>query len=103
MSEFREAPEEATAGDGYETRQEAVGRSHSESAYDADYAVVEQGPNPENVRARAHLLPEEQTAGGSDDPEAQAKVILEDSLARTEVPGAAPATHLEHRRSEDTA
>ena len=35
------------------------------------------------VESRAHLLPEEETAG-SDDPEAQAEVILEDSDARTE-------------------
>jgi hypothetical protein len=54
-----------------------------------------------HVETRAVLLPEEQAAG-SDDPERQAQVILEDSLARTEEPNAAPTTHLERRRSEDT-
>ncbi|MGI8699526.1 MAG: hypothetical protein ACR2J0_10350 [Mycobacteriales bacterium] len=73
----------------------------SESAYDADYAAAEQGPDDADVNARADLLPEERAAG-SDDPEAQARAILEDSLLRTEVPGTAPSTHLEHRRSEDT-
>ncbi len=101
VSEFPESPENPTVGDAYETRREAVARSQSESAYDPDYAAVEEGHNQEDVRQRANLLPEEQTAGGSADPEAQARVILEDSLARTEVPGAAPSTHLEHRRSED--
>lgn len=62
---------------------------------------VDVGPGEDDVRSRADLLPEEQAAG-SDDPEAQARAILEDSLLRTEVPGAAPSTHLEHRRSEDT-
>ena len=56
---------------------------------------------PDQVHSRAELLPEEQ-AVGSDDPQAQAEIILEDSQLRTEVPGAAPATHLEHRRSEET-
>jgi hypothetical protein len=87
--------------DGDETRREAVAQSRSESAYDADYAAAEQGPDDADVRARSDLLPEERAAG-SDDPEAQARAILEDSLLRTEVPGTAPSTHLEHRRSEDT-
>lgn len=60
------------------------------------------GADPEDVRSRAALLPEEQ-AVGSDDPQAQAQVILEESLLRTEVPGAAPDTSLEQRRSVDTA
>ncbi len=70
--------------------------------YEANSAVVEDGADPEAVRSRAALLPEEQ-AVGSDDPQAQAQVILEESLQRTEVPGAAPDTHLEQRRSADTA
>jgi hypothetical protein len=53
------------------------------------------------VATRAELLPEEQAAG-SDDPEGQARVVLEDSLVRTERPDAAPTTFVEHRRSEDT-
>ena len=44
----------------------------------------------------AELLPEEKRAG-SDDPEAQAEAILEESDARTTFPAAR-----EERRSEDT-
>jgi hypothetical protein len=36
-----------------------------------------------NVETRAHLLPEEQAAGGSEDPEKQAEVILAESEERT--------------------
>jgi uncharacterized protein (TIGR00725 family) len=44
-------------------------------------------PDEERVETRGqHLLPEEQSAGGSDDPEQQAEVILEDSEERTEHP-----------------
>lgn len=39
-------------------------------------------PDEEAVEHRAHLLPEE-VAAGSDDPEAQAEAILEDSEERT--------------------
>lgn len=90
-----------TEQDGYETRRDAEAEGASEAAYDADYAEAEAGPDEAHVHSRADLLPEE-IAAGSDDPEAQAQVILEDSVVRTEVPGAAPATHLEHRRSDDT-
>ena len=55
------------------------------------------------VSTRSELLPEEQTAGGSADPQAQAEVILADSEERTEVPNAAPTTHLERRGSTDGA
>ena len=58
-------------------------------------------PTEEDVATRADLLPEEQ-AVGSDDPEAQAAIVLEDSVRRTEEPNAAPTTHLERRSSEDT-
>jgi hypothetical protein len=37
----------------------------------------------ENVETRASLLPEEQAAGGSDDPEGQAAAILAESEERT--------------------
>ena len=40
----------------------------------------------ERIERRAELLPEEQSAGGSDDPEAQAAAILEESDERTEDP-----------------
>ncbi len=58
-------------------------------------------PDDEQVSKRAELLPEEKKAG-SDDPEAQAEAILEDSEERTVSRDASPGTHLEHRRSEDT-
>lgn len=54
----------------------------------------------ERVASRAELLPEEE-AVGSEDPEAQAAAILEDSEARTVSRHAAPGTHVEHRTSED--
>jgi hypothetical protein len=38
---------------------------------------------PENVETRAELLPEEQSAGPSADPEAQAEAILAESEERT--------------------
>lgn len=53
------------------------------------------------VARRAELSAEEKEAG-SDDPEAQARAILEDSDARTADLEAAPGTYVEHRRSEDT-
>jgi len=59
-------------------------------------------PAPDKVASRAELLPEERAAG-SDDPEEQAEVILEDSQIRTEVPGAAPTTFVERRTSEQAA
>jgi hypothetical protein len=42
-------------------------------------------PDAERVDQRAELLPEERAAG-SDDPQAQAEVILEDSDSRTADP-----------------
>lgn len=44
-----------------------------------------QTPDERDVETRARLLPEEQAAG-SDAPEEQARVILEESLERTEDP-----------------
>ena len=43
---------------------------------------MSQLPEEEAVESRAHLLPEE-VAAGSDDPEAQAAAILEESQDRT--------------------
>ena len=43
-------------------------------------------PDPERVRQRAHELHPEELAVGSDDPTAQAEVILADSDERTEHP-----------------
>ena len=57
-------------------------------------------PDDDQVAKRAELLPEEKRAG-SDDPEAQAEAILEESEERTVSRDASPSTHLEHRTSED--
>jgi len=57
-------------------------------------------PDDEQVARRAELLPEEKKAG-SDDPEAQAEAILEESEERTVSRDASPGTHLEHRTAED--
>jgi hypothetical protein len=44
-------------------------------------------PDAERVDERAaELLPEEQVTGGSDDAQEQARIILEDSDARTDDP-----------------
>ncbi len=54
------------------------------------------------VESRAdELLPEEQKVG-SENPEAQAAAILEESDNRAADRSAAPSTHLEERTSEDT-
>ena len=53
-------------------------------------------------RRAAHLLPEERQAG-SDDPVAQAEVILEESDIREEDPEAAPDSFVEHRTSDQAA
>lgn len=46
---------------------------------------MSQEPDEHHVATRAELLPEEQSAG-SDSPQGQAEVILEESLERTEDP-----------------
>ncbi len=56
----------------------------------------------ENIETRAQLLPEEQAAGGSEDPEAQAEAILAESEERTIHPDADDAQG-GHRQSSDTA
>jgi hypothetical protein len=43
-------------------------------------------PSVERTDSRAHLLPEEIAAGGSDDAQAQAEIILADSDRRTDDP-----------------
>lgn len=55
----------------------------------------------ENVETRAQLLPEEDAAGGSDDPELQAEMILAESEERTLHPDPDDASG-GHRQSEDT-
>ncbi len=56
----------------------------------------------DRVQTRAaHLLPEER-AVGSDDPEAQAEQILNDSEAREAFDESAPDLRIDHRQSTDT-
>jgi hypothetical protein len=62
---------------------------------------VNERPDPQHVKRRAELLPEEEQVG-SDDPVAQAEAVLEDSEARTLDREAAPGSTVEHRTSEDT-
>jgi hypothetical protein len=55
----------------------------------------------ERVESRAdELLPEERKVG-SENPQAQAAAILEDSDIRSANRSAAPSTHLEQRSSEE--
>jgi hypothetical protein len=59
-------------------------------------------PDPERVESRAAALLPEEAMAGSDDPEAQATALLEDSETRALDRDAAPGTSVEHRTSEDT-
>jgi hypothetical protein len=56
----------------------------------------------ENIETRAQLLPEEQSAGGSDIPEEQAAVILAESEERT-IHADPDDAQGGHRQSSDTA
>ena len=56
----------------------------------------------ENVETRAQLLPEEQSVGGSDNPEEQAAAILAESEERT-IHADPDDAHGGHRQSSDTA
>ena len=58
-------------------------------------------PDEERVEARSGAIPEEVVAG-ADDPDGQARAILEDSDARQADRDAAPDAVVEHRSSEDT-
>ena len=71
--------------------------THNEPSAQARANVTE-----ENVETRAQLLPEEQAAGGSDDPEKQAEAILAESEERTVHPDPDDAQG-GHRESADTA
>jgi hypothetical protein len=53
-------------------------------------------------RRAAHLLPEERVTG-SDDPRAQAEIILEESDIREADQEAAPDSFVEHRTSDQAA
>jgi hypothetical protein len=54
-----------------------------------------------NIETRSHLLPEEQSAGGSENPEKQAEAILAESEERT-VNADPDDAQGGHRQSEDT-
>ena len=56
----------------------------------------------DNVETRSELLPEEQSAGGSEDPAVQAEMILAESEERTIHPDADDSSG-GHRQSSDTA
>jgi hypothetical protein len=56
----------------------------------------------ENIETRAQLLPEEQTAGGSDNPEEQAEAILAESEERT-IHADPDDAQGGHRQSAETA
>ena len=57
---------------------------------------------PENVETRAQLLPEEQSTGGSEDPEVQAEAILAESEERTVHPDPDDSSG-GHRQTPETA
>jgi hypothetical protein len=59
------------------------------------------GVDDERTASRAELLPEEKAAG-SDNPQAQAEAILEESEERMGSREEAPGAPIERRRSEDT-
>jgi hypothetical protein len=59
-----------------------------------------EGDNERAASRADRLLPEEETAG-SDDPQAQADAILEESDVRSEDRSASPGTVLEHRTSDE--
>jgi hypothetical protein len=56
----------------------------------------------ERISDRADLLPEERAAG-SDDPQAQAAAVLQDSDDREEYRETAPDLRIEHRSSDEAA
>jgi hypothetical protein len=71
--------------------------------------TTQKEPSPEaranvtehNIETRAHLLPEEQSAGGSANPEKQAEAILAESEERT-VHADPDDAQGGHRQSDDT-
>jgi hypothetical protein len=56
----------------------------------------------DRIHDRSELLPEELTAG-SDDPNAQAEAVLEDSDDREAYRETTPDLRIEHRTSEEAA
>lgn len=76
-------------------------RARREHFADAPRQFDERNDVSERAEHRAHLLPEEESAGSAD-PEAQAREVLRDSDLRTELPEAAPDTFIERRNSDET-
>lgn len=68
---------------------------------DPDEQTADQQPGEQQRRERAQLLPEEQVVG-SDDPQAQAEVILQESRERTEHPDPDDSAQSGRRRSDET-
>jgi hypothetical protein len=67
----------------------------------SDHSIDDRTEHERAERRAADLLPEE-LAVGSDDPQAQAEAILEDSDLREGVPDGAPDSFVEHRTSAQT-
>ena len=49
-------------------------------------SAPETAPTDEQISGRARLLPEEEAAGGSDNPQAQAEEVLKSSEERVNAP-----------------
>jgi hypothetical protein len=58
-------------------------------------------PDAKRVDSRADALTADEAEAGSDDPQAQAEAILEDSDARTEDRVSPPGKPIEHGHSDD--
>jgi hypothetical protein len=79
---------------------DAWGVTGAAAGYVELMADDEETVDDERVSSRSELLAEEKAAG-SDDPEAQARAILEDSEERLGSRDAAPGTYVEHRTSDE--
>lgn len=66
----------------------------------ADDVTTDPDPDDERVESRSTLLDAEREAG-SDDPEAQARAVLEESDERQADRNAAPGSVVEHRTSDE--
>ena len=86
-----------------ETELSASGEKQARREHDADapHDFDERNDIGDRAKHRAQLLPEE-SAAGSEDPEAQAREVLRDSDLRTELPESAPDTFIERRSSDET-
>ena len=76
--------------------------SGAAGGHDPSVTDAPEEPSGDAVVQRAELLPEE-LAAGSDDPQAQAEEILEESVERTEHPDPDESTQSGRRRSDETA